>query len=112
MKRLIIIQLTILTTGLSTGVTSGGVLSREQLAIDINHYDLRIKVDTTRRMISGYGYIKMKILEEIRFIELDLIKQYFISKLKFLRTKKVAKVKIAFSKEECNKSLCQFTPNI
>ena len=32
-------------------------------------------------MISGYADIKMKIKEEIRFIELDLIKQYFISKI-------------------------------
>ena len=81
MKRVIVIQLIILTIGLSIGVTSGGVLSRDQLAIDINHYDLRIKVDTKRKMISGYVDIKMKILDEIRFIELDLIKQYFISKI-------------------------------
>ena len=81
MKRVIVIQLIILTIGLSIGVTSGGVLSRDQLAIDINHYDLRIKVDTKRKMIAGYVDIKMKILDEIRFIELDLIKQYFISKI-------------------------------
>ena len=65
MKRVIVIQLIILTIGLSIGVTSGGVLSRDQLDIDINHYDLRIKVDTKRKMIAGYVDIKMKILDEI-----------------------------------------------
>tara|TARA_Y100000588_G_C13349411_1_gene541713 strand:- start:74 stop:214 length:141 start_codon:yes stop_codon:yes gene_type:complete len=44
--------------------------------------------------LDGYAKIEKKI---------EYIKQYFISKLKFLRTKKVAKVKIAFNKEECNK---------
>ena len=81
MKKLIVIQLIILTIGLSIGVTSGGVLSRDQQAIDIKHYDLRIKVDTKRKMISGYVDIKMRILDKIRFIELDLIKQFFISKI-------------------------------
>ena len=81
LKKLIVIQLIILTIGLSIGVTSGGVLSRDQQAIDIKHYDLRIKVDTKRKMISGYVDIKMRILDKIRFIELDLIKQFFISKI-------------------------------
>ena len=44
--------------------------------------------------LDGYAKIEKKI---------EYIKQYFISKLKFLTTKKVAKVKIAFNKEECNK---------
>ncbi len=69
LKKLIVIQLIILTIGLSIGVTSGGVLSRDQQAIDIKHYDLRIKVDTKRKMISGYVDIKMRILDKIRFIE-------------------------------------------
>ena len=71
----------LISVGYSIGVTSGGELSKNQLGVDIKHYDIRLKVDTKRKMISGYADIKMKIKEEIRFIELDLIKQYFISKI-------------------------------
>ena len=35
-------------------IHSGGELSKNQMAIDINHYDIRLKVDTKRKMISGY----------------------------------------------------------
>ena len=62
-------------------IHSGGELSKNQMAIDINHYDIRLKVDTKRKMISGYVDIKMKIVDNLRFIELDLITQYFVSKV-------------------------------
>ena len=62
-------------------IHSGGELSKNQMAIDVNHYDIRLKVDTKRKMISGYVDIKMKIVENLRFIELDLINQYFVSKV-------------------------------
>jgi len=71
----------LISLGYSISVTSGGALSKNQVSIDIQHYDIRIKVDTKRKMLSGYVDVKMKIIEEIRFIELDLIKQYFISKV-------------------------------
>jgi hypothetical protein len=32
-------------------------------------------------MISGHVDIKIKIIDEVRFIELDLLNQYFISKI-------------------------------
>ena len=81
MKRIIIIYLFLLSISFSISPTSGGVLSKNQLGMDIKHYDIRLKVDTKRKMISGYVDIKIKILEEIRFIELDLIKEYFVSKI-------------------------------
>ena len=81
MKRIIIIYLFLLSISFSISSTSGGVLSKNQLGMDIKHYDIRLKVDTKRKMISGYVDIKIKILEEIRFIELDLIKEYFVSKI-------------------------------
>ena len=71
----------LISIGYSISVTSGGELSKNQLGIDIKHYDIRLKVDTKREVLSGYVDVKMKIKEEIRFIELDLIKQYFISKV-------------------------------
>ena len=66
----------------SIDVTSGGKLSKNQQGIDIKHYDIRLKVDSKRKMISGYTDIKIKVIDEIRFIELDLLKSYFISKIK------------------------------
>ena len=62
-------------------IYSGGELSKNQMAIDINHYDIRLKVDTKRKMISGYVDIKIKTVDNLRFIELDLINQYFVSKV-------------------------------
>ena len=81
MKQLIYIYIFLLSFGFSINVTSGGTVSNNQLSIDIKHYDIRLKVDTKRQMIAGYVDIKLKILEEIRFIELDLINEYFISKV-------------------------------
>ena len=78
MKQLIYIYIFLLSFGFSINVTSGGTVSDNQLSIDIKHYDIRLKVDTKRQMIAGYVDIKLKILEEIRFIELDLINEYFI----------------------------------
>ena len=78
----IIIALSFLSLLFSIDVTSGGSLSKDQQGIDIIHYDIRLKVDAKRKMISGYTDIKMKIIDEIRFIELDLLKDYFISKVK------------------------------
>ena len=40
--------------GYSIDITSGGELSKDQVGIDIKHYDIRLKVDTKRKMISGY----------------------------------------------------------
>ena len=65
----------------SINLTSGGKLSKNQLAIDVRHYDIRLKVDPKRKMISGYVDIKIKIIDKVSFIELDLLNQYFISKI-------------------------------
>ena len=50
-------------------IHSGGELSKDQMAIDINHYDIRLKVDTKRKMISGYVDIKIKKTELIKQLE-------------------------------------------
>ena len=80
MKRLLLI-LGFLSTVFSMDITSGGKLSKNQLAVDVRHYDIRLKVDPKRKMISGHVDIKIKIIDEVRFIELDLLNQYFISKI-------------------------------
>lgn len=81
MKKVLLI-IGFLSFAFSIDVTSGGKLSKNQQGIDIKHYDIRLKVDSKRKMISGYTDIKIKIIDEIRFIELDLLKSYFISKIK------------------------------
>jgi len=78
----IIIAFSFLSYLFSIDITSGGGLSKNQQTIDIIHYDIRLKVDAKRKMISGYTDIKIKVINEIRFIELDLLKDYFISKVK------------------------------
>ena len=77
----IIIALSFFSLLFSIDVTSGGSLSKNQQGIDIIHYDIRLKVDAKRKMISGYTDIKIKVIDEIRFIELDLLKDYFILSL-------------------------------
>ena len=61
----IIIALSFSSLLFSIDVTSGGGLSKDQLGIDIIHYDIRLQVDAKRKMISGYTDIKMKIIDEI-----------------------------------------------
>ena len=56
----IIIALSFLSLLFSIDVTSGGDLSKNQQGIDIIHYDIRLKVDAKRKMISGYTDIKIK----------------------------------------------------
>ena len=80
MRRLLLI-LSFLSLGFSIDITSGGKLSKNQLGVDVRHYDIRLKIDPKRKMISGYVDIKIKVIDEVRFIELDLLNQYFISKV-------------------------------
>ena len=46
-------------------VTSGGVLSENQAAYDVRHYDIRLKVDPELKMISGCVDITFYVLSNI-----------------------------------------------
>ena len=81
MKKILITSIFIISFGYPINVTSGGLLSKNQIGMDVKHYNINLKVDTKRKTISGYVDIKMKILEEIQFVELDLINEYFVSKV-------------------------------
>ena len=61
----IIIAFSFLSYLFSIDVTSGGGLSKDQQGIDIVHYDIRLKDDAKRKMISGYTDIKIKVIDEI-----------------------------------------------
>ena len=81
MKLLIVFVFSFFSFIRAVEISSGGELSSDQRGIDVEHYDIRLKVDTKRKMISGYTDIKIKVLDNIRFYEFDLIKDYFVSKV-------------------------------
>ena len=60
-------------------VYSGGKLSKNQSAIDINHYDIRLKVDPYRKTIGGTVFISFLLIGGADQIEIDLLKSYNVS---------------------------------
>ena len=48
----------------SLEVESGGKLSTEQLAIDVKHYGINIRVDPYKKTIMGKVDIKFELLEK------------------------------------------------
>ena len=46
-------------------VYSGGVLSKNQAAMDVKHYDLDLIVDPYKKTISGTSTIKFVLLENV-----------------------------------------------
>ena len=66
--KIALLVISLFSFSFSIDVTSGGKLSKNQQGIDIQHYDIRLKVDSKRKMISGNTDIKIKVIDEIRFI--------------------------------------------
>ena len=60
-------------------VTSGGVLSENQAAFDVRHYDIRLKVDPELKMISGYVDITFNVLSDMDGLEIDLVNDFNVS---------------------------------
>ena len=60
-------------------VTSGGVLSENQAAYDVRHYDIRLKVDPELKMISGFVDITFNVLSNIAGLEIDLVNDFNVS---------------------------------
>ena len=56
--------------------TSGGKLSKNQSAMDVVHYDLRLKVDPSKNIIGGSVIISFVLLEKIEELEIDLLKKF------------------------------------
>ena len=60
-------------------VTSGGVLSENQAAYDVRHYDIHLKVDPELKMISGFVDITFNVLSNIDGLEIDLVNDFNVS---------------------------------
>ena len=60
-------------------VYSGGVLSKNQAAMDVKHYGLDLMVDPYKKTISGTSTIKFVLLENVPFLEIDLFKKFTVS---------------------------------
>ena len=60
-------------------MTSGGVLSENQAAFDVRHYDIRLKVDPELKMISGYVDITFNVLSDMDVLEIDLVNDFNVS---------------------------------
>ena len=60
-------------------LTSGGPLSKNQLAMDVTHYNLQLKVDPYRQTISGIVIITFKLFNKTEELEIDLKDGYTVS---------------------------------
>ena len=74
----IILSLSLL---LGLDVYSGGELSDNQKAIDVTHYDINLKVDPNRKIISGKVGITFLLKEQPKVFEFDLIDSLRVSEV-------------------------------
>ena len=63
----------------SLDVYSGGELSKDQSGIDIESYDLKLRVDPYKKTIIGKALITFVIIDRINKIEIDLLSSYHVS---------------------------------
>ena len=66
---------------LGLDVYSGGELSDNQNAIDVTHYDINLKVDPNRKIISGKVGITFLLEEQPKEFEFDLIDSLRVSEV-------------------------------
>ena len=60
---------------------SGGVLSKNQEALDVTFYDLNIKVDPNKQIISGHVVISFNLISQPKKFEFDLINSFSVSEV-------------------------------
>ena len=68
-----------ISIGFCLDLTSGGQLSKNQLAMDVTHYNLKLKVDPYRQTISGTVIITFKLFNKTEELEIDLKDGYTVS---------------------------------
>ena len=71
--------LLLLSIGFCLDLTSGGKLSNNQSAMDVTHYNLKLKVDPYRQTISGLVIITFKLFNITEELEIDLMDGYTVS---------------------------------
>jgi len=74
-----IISFLFISVGLSLDVYSGGKLSPNQAAMDVVHYDLRLKVDPYKKTIGGKVVISFLLIDKPEKLEIDLLKKFHVS---------------------------------
>ncbi|HBU77544.1 MAG TPA: peptidase M1 [Muricauda sp.] len=52
--------------------TLRGSITPEREWWDLNHYDLNVKVEPSKKFISGYNVVKYKVLKEAKVLQIDL----------------------------------------
>jgi len=68
-----------ISLGFSLDVYSGGKLSPNQAAMDVTHYDLRLKVDPYKKTLEGKVIITFILIGKPDKIEIDLLDQFHVS---------------------------------
>ena len=63
----------------SLDVYSGGKLSSDQAGIDIENYDLKLRVDPYKKTIIGKAVIAFILIDRVNKIEIDLLNAYHVS---------------------------------
>ncbi|MBU3745249.1 MAG: M1 family metallopeptidase, partial [Sediminibacterium sp.] len=69
------------TTFGQTQMSSGGVLDPLQADMDIRHYDIRLRVNTTEKTLDGYTEVSIVLAKPADTILLQLIDAYKISQV-------------------------------
>lgn len=59
--------------------SSGGELSKDQNSFDVTFYDIDIKIDPNKKILSGEVIISLILYQQVKKIELDLINKYSVS---------------------------------
>lgn len=81
MNKAVIIYLCLCSLLLSSLVSSGGQLSKNQKAYNVSHYKIDLKVDPKKEIISGYVDITFKVIDYMETLEIDLIQNYNVSNI-------------------------------
>ncbi|MBC8065286.1 MAG: M1 family metallopeptidase [Chlorobia bacterium] len=96
----------IVTTQATQGAESGGSLKLEQAAYDVQFYDISIKVDPAKKILSGTTIMEAKTVIPTASILIDLDDPYTVSKitdrkipLRFERLKGMIRVYFPLSKQ-------------
>ena len=75
---IILFQL-LLSIAFCLDLTSGGPISKNQSAMDVTHYNLKLKVDPYRQTISGTVIITFNLFNKTEELEIDLMNGYTVS---------------------------------
>ncbi len=59
--------------------SSGGKLTKNQKAMDVHHYNVKIEIDPNKKTLAGNVKIKFSLKKKAKKLEIDLLKTYSVS---------------------------------